>query len=367
MGLLQPIELPNKPWEEIAYDLIVGLPSSEGYDAILTVVDRLSKMVHFIPTHSDATAVDIANLFVNFVWKLHGLPKKTISDQGPQFNAKFLRQVYKHLGIEPHFSTAYRPQVDGQSERMNQFVEIYLRHYINHRQTDWVASLPLAEFAYNNGKHSGSKQSPFYTCYGYNPDFTVGQTSSEKVPQADDLANHLKEIHEEAKAALSIANQTYKRYYDERRHEAPKIEVGSKVYLDGANIQTQRPSKKLDHKRLGPYMVAKKVGKYTYQLDLPKSMKIHPVFHVSLLFPKPSDEFKREPVNPPPVITPEGEEEYIVERILDSRLKRKHLEYLVKWKGYGPEDNTWEPKRHLSNASRKVEEFHHLHPEAAGP
>ncbi|KEP45598.1 putative Transposon Tf2-1 polyprotein, partial [Rhizoctonia solani 123E] len=119
MGLLQPIDLPNRPWEEITYDLIVALPVSEGYDAILTVVDRLSKMVHFIPTHSDATAADVANLFVNYVWKLHGLPRKTISDQGPQFNAKFLRQVYKCLNIEPHFSTAYRPQVDGQSERLN--------------------------------------------------------------------------------------------------------------------------------------------------------------------------------------------------------------------------------------------------------
>jgi transposase InsO family protein len=99
---------------------------SDGYDAVLTVVDRFSKMGHYIPTTSKATAVDVANLFVNFVWKLHGLPKKTISDRGPSFNAKFLRQVYKRLGIEPHFSTAYRPQVDGQLERANQFVEIFL-------------------------------------------------------------------------------------------------------------------------------------------------------------------------------------------------------------------------------------------------
>lgn len=108
-GLLQPIDLPNKPWEEITYDRIVQLPVSEGYNAILTVVDRLSKMVHFMPTNLDASAVDVANLFVNYIWKLHGLPRKTISDQGPNFNAKFLRQVYKHPGIEPHFSTAYRP------------------------------------------------------------------------------------------------------------------------------------------------------------------------------------------------------------------------------------------------------------------
>jgi transposase InsO family protein len=108
-------------------------------------------MVHYIPTASRATAVDVANLFINFIWKLHGLPKKTISNRGPLFNAKFLRQVYKRLGIEPHFSTVYQPQVNGQLERANQFVEIFLQHYINHCQMDWVAFLPIAEFAYNNG------------------------------------------------------------------------------------------------------------------------------------------------------------------------------------------------------------------------
>jgi hypothetical protein len=131
-GLLNPIDLPSRPWEEIGCDLITGLPVSEGYDAIFTVVDRFYKMVHYIPTTSKANAVDIANLFVNFIWKLHGLPRKVISDRGPSFIAKFLRQLYTRLGIEPKFSMAYRPQTDGQLERANQFVEIYLCHYINH-------------------------------------------------------------------------------------------------------------------------------------------------------------------------------------------------------------------------------------------
>ena len=366
-GLLQPIDLPNKPWEEITYDMIVALPMSEGYDAVLTVVDRLSKMVHFIPTHSDASAVDVANLFVNFVWKLHGLPRKTISDRGPNFNAKFLRQVYKRLGIEPHFSTAYRPQVDGQSERLNQFVEIYLRHYINHRQTDWVAALPLAEFAYNNGKHSGSRHSPFYICYGYNPDFTVGNTKESSVPQADELADHLKEIHNEAKAALTIANRTYSEYYNRKHRAPPEIKVGSKVYLDGSNIKTSRPSNKLEHRRFGPYKVLKQIGKNSYQLDLPKSMKVHPVFHTSLLHSKPDDEFQREPIPPPPVVTQEGEEEYEVEEVMDSRMKRRRLEYYVKWKGYGAEENSWQPKAHLANAPELIAEFHRMHPNAPGP
>jgi len=97
-GLLRPLEVPERPWEEIAYDLITGLPLSEGFDAILTVIDRFSKMVHYIPTTSNATAVDIANLFVTYVWKLHGLPNKTVSDRGTVFNSKFLKQLYKRSG-----------------------------------------------------------------------------------------------------------------------------------------------------------------------------------------------------------------------------------------------------------------------------
>ncbi|KAF8747594.1 hypothetical protein RHS01_11324, partial [Rhizoctonia solani] len=315
MGLLQPIDLPRKPWEEITYDLIVGLPISEGYDAILTVVDRLSKMVHFIPTTSKATAVDVANLFVNFIWKLHGLPRKTISDCGPQFNAKFLRQVYKRLGIEPHFSTAYRPQVDGQSERLNQFVEIFLRHYLSHRQDDWVALLPLAEFAYNNGVHAGSKHSPFYLCYGYNPDFTVGDITVTQVPQADELAEFLKRNLEEAKAALTMAQNKQAFYYNNKHKAAIKLEPGDRVFLDSSNIKTSRPSHKLEHKRLGPYKVLEKIGKESYKLELPKSMKIHPVFHTALLHKEPFDEFQRKPKPLPPVITQTGEEEYVVEKI----------------------------------------------------
>jgi transposase InsO family protein len=366
-GLMLPIDIPSRPWEEITYDLIVGLPMSDGYDAVLTVVDRFSKMVHYIPTTSRATAVDVANLFVNFVWKLHGLPKKTISDRRPSFNAKFLRQVYKRLGIEPHFSTTYHPQVDGQSERANQFVEIFLRHYINHCQTDWVAFLPMAEFAYNNGVHSGSNQSPFYMCYGFYPQFAVGDKSTNQIPAADEHAEFIKKGLEEAKASLRVAQETHKRYYDRKRRVALTFKGGDKVWLDASNIQTDRPSKKLAHKRLGPYEILDKIRKTSYKLKLPKTMKVHPVFHVSLLYGHPTDEFGRRPTPPPPVVTPEGEEEYEVEKILNSRKVGRQLQYLICWKGYGPEEDTWQPKADVANAPELVQRFHQQHPEAPGP
>jgi hypothetical protein len=279
-GLMLPINIPSRPWEEITYNLIVGLPMSDGYDAVLTVVDHFLKMVHYIPTTSRATAIDVANLFINFVWKLHGLPKKTISDRGPSFNAKFLRQVYKQLGIEPHFSTTYCPQVDGQSERANQFVEIFLHHYINHRQMDWVAFLPMAEFAYNNGVHSGSNQSPFYTCYGFHPQFAVGDKSTNQIPMADEHAELIRKGLAEAKASLKITQETHKQYYDRKHQVTLTFQPGNKVWLDTANIQTDQPLKKLAHKRLGPYEVLEKIGETSYKLKLPKTMWVHPVFHV---------------------------------------------------------------------------------------
>jgi hypothetical protein len=139
------------------------------------------------------------------------------------------------------------------------------------------------------------------------------------------------------------------------------------VYLDGKNLQTIQPSKKLDNRRFGPYRIKREIGKFTYELDLPKSMRIHPVFPISLLFPKPTDEYAREPEPLPPVVTPEGEEEYEVEKILGSQKRGKRLEYYIKWKGYGQEENTWEPKANLANSPELVCTFHQSHPNALGP
>lgn len=131
-GLLQPLPIPDAPWSDVSYDLIVELPESKGSTAILVVVCRLTKMAHFIPTVSSVDAPEVARLFLNHVWLKHGLPTCTVSDRGTQFNSQFLRQLYELLGITPSFSTAYHPQTDGQTERINQELEVYLRAYVNY-------------------------------------------------------------------------------------------------------------------------------------------------------------------------------------------------------------------------------------------
>ncbi|QRV84414.1 Retrotransposable element Tf2 protein [Ceratobasidium sp. AG-Ba] len=314
-GLLNPIELPSRPWDHINYDLITGLPESEEFDAILTVVDRMSRMVHFIPTTSRASAVDVANLFVT--------------------------QLYKRLDIKPSLSTAFRPQTDGLAERLNQVVEIYLRHYVAYKQDDWVGILPMAEFAYNNS-----------------------QQADESVPHADERADQLKLRMEELQASVALANEKIKHYYDLKHRLPEDIKVGDKVWLDARNIKTERPVAKLAAKKIGPYKVIKKEGTHAFKLELPHTLKVHPVFHTSLVSLKKEDPFGREPPQPPAEVTPEGEEEYEVEKILDSRKRRNQVQYLVHWKGYGPESNTWEPLEHLDTAMGAVRKFHRDNPRA---
>ena len=159
VGPLQPNPVPDGPWQVVTCDVITQLPESEGYDAIFVTVDRLTKMVHLAPTHSTVDAPDTADLFLNLVWKHHGTPKQVISDRGPQFVSRFLKAMFERLGIKGSTSTAYHPQTDGQTERVNQELEQYLRAFTDVRQSNWASLLPVAEFAHNTRAHLSTKVS----------------------------------------------------------------------------------------------------------------------------------------------------------------------------------------------------------------
>jgi transposase InsO family protein len=126
-GKLRPLELPNIPWAEVTADFTTDLPLSNGFDSILVVVDRFSKEVEFIPCNKTTTALDTARLYLHNVWKNHGLPSSIVSDRGPQFASQVMRDLCKQLGIQPKLSTAFHPQTDGQTERMNRDLQQYLR------------------------------------------------------------------------------------------------------------------------------------------------------------------------------------------------------------------------------------------------
>jgi len=146
VGELHPLQIPDSRRNMLSVDFVVELPLSSGHDAVITVVDSVSKRAHFIPTHTTVTAEGAVQLFLHQVWKLHGLPKCVVSDRGPQFVARFTRELYQLLGIKLASSIAWHPQTDGQTERVNQELDQYLRLFVNERQDNWYNLLPMAEF-----------------------------------------------------------------------------------------------------------------------------------------------------------------------------------------------------------------------------
>lgn len=365
-GELHPLAVPEERWDVVSVDFITELPDSHGFDATMVVVDSVSKRSHFIPTHTTVTALGSARLYLQNVWKLHGLPRSMLCDRGPQFVAEFMRELYRLLGIKIAASTAYHPQTDGQTERVNQELEQYIRIFVNERQNDWDTLLPLGEFAYNNHVHSATQHSPFFVDTGRHPrmGFEPAQRPS-KLEAVNEFADRMKSTLDEARAALAKSKDDMARYYNQRRTPAPTFEVGEKVFLDASDISTTRPTKKFAHRYLGPYPVVRPVGSHAYRLKLPQSMsRIHPVFHVIKLMPVPPDPIEGRRARPPP--PPEivgGEERYEVEEVINSRLYRQKLQFLVRWRGYGHEENSWLPERDV-DAPELVAEFYRTHPNA---
>ena len=166
-GLLQPLDTPYAPWRSISVDFIVALPESEGMNQIMVVVDRFTKMGHFIPLKGESSAKDCADAFLKNVWKLHGLPDEIVSDRDTKWTSEFWKNLCEIMRIKGNLSTAFHPQSDGQTERLNQTLEQYLRTFINYDQDDWNQLLPLAEYAYNNSVMAPTKRSLFSANYGY--------------------------------------------------------------------------------------------------------------------------------------------------------------------------------------------------------
>lgn len=358
-GLLQPLDIPHRPWNQIAMDFIVKLPISNGYDSVLTVVDRFSKMAHFIPCRETITAPELSDLLVSEIFKHHGLPDSIVSDRGSVFVSQFWSHVCKSLRIKRGLSTSYHPQTDGQSERTNQILEQYFRCFLSYQQDNWSALLPLAEIAYNSTPQASLGTSPFEAVFGYPLVFQVEDLESYSAPTIKDHIKHIRLNFESLKSELQYA-QTRMQHFANANRRNVELDVNQMVWLDSRNIKTTRPSQKLAHRRLGPYKIIERIGKVAYRLELPPDLQsIHPVFHVSLLTPAYSN--PNVSIPPGPVII-NNEEEFEVSEILDSKQIRRKVKYLVAWKGYGPEHNSWLPIENLDNCPSMLADFHSRYP-----
>ncbi|KAJ9521797.1 hypothetical protein QJQ45_024663, partial [Haematococcus lacustris] len=359
-GLLQPLPIPERPWDSVSMDLIVKLPASgpNKYDSILVFVDRLTKMVHLVKTWESMTATQYAKLFLENVFRLHGMPRSVVSDRGPQFHNKFWAEVTKLLQVQVNLSSAYHPETDGQTERVNRVIEEMLRHFIRPDQRDWAEYLPLVEFAINNAWQESVRSTPFYLNYGYHPRLAELLDLPQKVPQAHDFVKGMKRAVEQARQCLARAQKRMKSYQDNKRRDALYL-PGDMVLLSTQNMRgkaNQPGVRKLKPRYVGPFNVQYMVGKAAVKLWLPDEWsRLHNVFHVSLVKPYRTDASEAVPglAGPPPVQWLDGEPQYTVEKVVGHRLepskgkrkgksKKRRLEFLVKWQGHGDEHNTWE-------------------------
>ena len=367
-GQLQALEPPKKRWQHLAMDFVTELPESKGIfpgaTSIWVITDRLTKERHLAPCHSMKTE-HLVRMFIHFVVRTHGLPESIVSDRGPQFVSEFWQSLCKTLGIKAKLSTAHHPETDGQSERVNQSMEAYLRSYVNYMQDDWAEWIALGEFAMNNYVSEATTMSPFFANKGFNPRMSFEQTETDLDAHAEDISNFMKELldHCHAELTWTQAKNTETINRNQHRHPAPVYRVGDRVWLSPRNIRTRRPCRKLDDKWIGPFEVKRVVGSTACELTLPTSLRIHPVFHVSLLRLCYAD------TPPRPVVGNDtgDDTEWEVEKILNARRARgrRPFQFLIKWTGFN--DTTWEPEAHLLHAPDIVQQFYTSNPDAPRP
>lgn len=359
-GHIQFIDPPEKPWDEITMDFITKLPGSvdeptgNRYDSIFVVVDRLTKYTHFIPYNEDYTVQSLAIIFLDRIVRYHGIPKAIISDRDKLFTSAFWKTLIATLGIKLKLSTAFHPTTDGQTERMNQTLEVYLRHYVNHAQDNWVSLLPMAQVALNNAYAESIGTSPFFANFGKDPNLFMKPYDSPELHAAMVAAKQLKDIHNTCGDGIKDAQRKTAAYLQNKRKTAPQLQEGDKVYLLTKNLKTRRPTKKLDQIKVGPFLIEEQKGPQNYRLRLPKDAKIHPVFHISLLEPADKDTPLQTTFHYQDQEETTDDTWYDLERICcwDGN------NYLIKWKNYPDSDNTWEPVENLTHCLAHLQEFH---------
>jgi hypothetical protein len=272
-------------------DFITGLPrTASGHDAICVFVDRATKMTHFAACRKTITAEQTGALFLSNVVRLHGEPTEVISDRGPQFASEFFQGYLKALGTQSLMSSAYRPQTDGQTERMNRVLEEMLRSFTAPSAANWDKLLPMAEFAVNNAVNRSTGSSPFFLNYGRHPGtpFNKGLPGRYRMhPAAKGNTDDLREALLRAKSAMDTAQQRQAAQYNRNKVDL-QLSPGQLVLLSTKNLRSG-PFQKLQPRWIGPFRVDKHIGKNAFKLILPPNLPVHDVFHVSLLRPYKSD------------------------------------------------------------------------------
>lgn len=356
-GFLKPLPIADQQWQEQSIDFIVGLPESDSCTTLMVITDRLGKGVKMIEL-PDIEAETVAWAWIRWVFRLHGVPRAIVTDRGTQFTGFLWRTICRLLKIERRISTAFHPQTDGSTERKNSEIEVYLRTFCNHAQTDWVRLLPIAELSLNARQSATTGVSPFLLSHGYDlPLLSVrepsrtepSEASRSTIEKGEAIVRKIQLATDWAKASMASAQEDQQRQANRTRQASPLYSVGDKVWLNLENFRTTRQSKKLDWKN-AKYTITQIIGSHNVRLDTPAGP--HNVFHVDhirLAGNNPFPTQQNDDTQPDPTFV-DGEEQYEIEKILDESYnnRTKKTKYLVKWKGWV--QTTWEPSDALEDA-----------------
>lgn len=355
---LMPIKADNDalPFSTVGMDFITDLPESAGFTALYVIVDHnLSKGVILVPCTKEETALTTARMYHEHAYRRFGLPRAMISDRGPQFASQVFQELCTRIGVKSRLSTAFHPQTDGQTERMNREIGVFLRIYCGAHPETWSEHLSDLEFAHNQRVNANSGKTPFEIIMGYNPIAIPTFPTTSKFPALEARLKELRDIRKEALAAHEMARV---RMAERITRVFKPFEKGQKVWLEAKNIKVGGAYKKLRALREGPFEIQDVLGPLTYRLKLPRTWKIHPVFHAALLSPY-KQTFVHGPAwaEPPPEEI-QGEKEWEPEAILrHKKVRGGHYHYLVKWKEYSTAENSWEPERNLRHSKQLLNAY----------
>lgn len=302
---------------------------------------------------------------MNHVFRVFGIPQDVVSDRGPQFSSRFWGAFCKLVGASVSLSSGFHPESNGQTERVNQDLETTLRCMVANNPTSWSTFIVWAEYAHNTLRSSATGLSPFECQFGYLPPLFPEDEAQVGVPSAQHFIRRCRSTWKKARRALLQTSMRYQHQANRHRQRAPSFRAGQRVWLATKNLPLRVESKKLAQKFIGPFRIARKVNPVSYRLYLPRSLRINPTFHVSLLKPVLSSPFAppRRPPPPPRII--DGQPAFTVRRILDSRRVQNSLQYLVDWEGYGPEERSWVPTKDILDRSL-IQEFRARRPGCSG-
>ncbi len=370
--LLNLLSISNRSWMNIIINFVIELSENKEFNAILMMINRLTKMYHYIScttTEESTNAEKTIWLLINHVWKLHELSSTIISDRDSQFVSLIWKFVCKILRIDVKLSIAFHSETNDQSEIVNQKMKHYLRNYCNYQQNDWFEWLSIIEFVSNEITSTFTELSIFMTNYEFESRMSFDSLNTETNNRLSDrkriltqraviIIEKMKDVWNFIKKKLANAQKMQKKHADKHKTSSFEYQIENMMWLFTKNIKIERSFRKLNHKWIKSYKI-KKLSKNACQLNLSSSMKIHDTFHISLLRFAATD-FLTEQIQSSSfsIIIKDEEKKYEINDILNSRYHYEKLQYRITWIDHSS-NKAWYSTENFQNHSKEILNNYH--------